>query len=107
MPGAAGWLQSAPATDVHHVAVGVDQAGYHRGTIQPQHGGARFCRSAHGGGRANSGDPAIAHQHALGAAGVRHRNEVGILDDELHWLASSAVTKHRYSYSLTAAIVFA
>ena len=75
-------------TDVHHVAVGVDQAGYHRGAVQPHHGGARFCSSAHSGGRANRGDPAIAHQHALGAAGGRHRNELGILDKQLHWRAS-------------------
>ena len=89
------------------MTVRVDQAGYHRGTVQPHHRGARFRRCAHGGSRADHGDPAVAHQHALGAAGGCHRNELGILDDELHSLASLAVTQHRYWHSLMPAIVFA
>ena len=89
------------------MAVRVDQAGYHRGTVQPYHRGTGFRRGAHGGSRADRGDPAIAHQHALGAAGGRHRNELGILDDQLHSLASLAATQHRYRYSLMPTIVFA
>jgi hypothetical protein len=66
------------------MAVGVDQTRYYRGAVQPHHGGARLRPGAYGGSRANRGDPPIAHQHAVCAAARRHRDEFGILDDQLH-----------------------
>ena len=66
------------------MAVGVDQAGYHRGTVQPHHRGTRFRRGAHAAG-ADRGDPAIAHQHAPGGPAARGEvSEAGTLDNQLH-----------------------
>src|ERR1700760_3549654 len=83
------------------MTVRVDQARYHRGTVQPHHPGAGFRRGTHGGGRAERRDPAIAHQHALGAADGRHRDELGILDDELHWHAFLTVARYLEASQLT------